>query len=165
MSITMQSLILSTNVTTHFDCDLTFDEWKSYTQRPYVFNLLMICIQGSTHLPWLLSLSFKEFESTSKLPNFPSAVSCFSGAMASLVVRLVLNVSLNSAIILPFLYKIELKKQNHHHKKLRPPSACIRNILDKSFLRFQQQYASTRSVFESISQRTSTWKRLKRWKR
>ena len=113
----------------------------------------MPCIQGSAHLPWLLSLSFKEFESTSKLPNFPSAVSCFSGAMASLVVRLVLNVSLNSAITLPFLHKIELKKWNHNHQKLRPPSACIKDILDKeiSFLRFQQQYAFTRSVFESIS--------------
>ena len=142
---------------------LDFRHWKSYIQRPYIFSLLMPCIQGSAHLPWLLSLSFKEFESTSKLPNFPSAVSCFSGAMASLVVRLVLNVSLNSAITLPFLHKMELKKWNHNHHKLRPPSACIRDILDKeiSFLRFQQQYAFTRGVFESISHCTSTWKRLK----
>ena len=101
----------------------------------------MPCIQGSTHLPCLLSLSFKEFESTSKLPNFPSAVSCFNGAMASLAVRRVLNVSLNSTIILPFLRNLKSPSQ-----RIKASASCIQDILEKEdfpFLRFQRQYTST----------------------
>ena len=142
---------------------LDFRHWKSYIQRPYIFSLLMPCIQGSAHLPWLLSLSFKEFESTSKLPNFPSAVSCFSGAMASLVVRLVLNVSLNSAITLPFLHKMELKKWNHNHQKWGPRRHVSEIFLIKKF-RFSAFNNNTRSHEASLNRFrtcTSTWKRLK----
>ena len=114
----------------------------------------MPCIQDSTHLPWLLSLSFKEFESTSKLPNFPSAVSCFSGAMASLAVRLVLNVSLNSAIMLPFLY--ELEKKWIPSQKIKAPVCMYPGYSWKRkfrFSAFNNTRPHARSVFDRIPYR------------
>ena len=131
-----------------------------YSTTIYIFSLLIPCIQGSTHLPWLLSLSFKEFESTSKLPNFPSAVSCFSGAMASLAVRLVLNVSLNSAIMLPFLYKLEFKKMSSTSQKIKAPVCMYPGYSWKRKFRFSA-FNNTRPHEAYLNRSTSTGKRLK----